>query len=318
MLRVSIKCDELRRVSDEWQALEAAFPHLPERFREAGIDDVEASVALTGEPEDDARKLEALRTWYTPWRAAGVGLHLHPYTQGRANPATYVAGENDAPVESLLRAAETLARLAAGGPTLSKLVYHAAEAKEESAGRDPRAERGLYLERSRRFLATAWARLDREGWPILLVTETQLPTDPDRPNVRIGDRPEEIAALVEGRPASVCLDTGHYLVSRERLASPPEPELLAHVAHMHLHDVEGVRDHRPLTAGSRRVANYVRLAARRGRLTSATLEYKLSRALPDPATLDARAMVAHAAEAAAWVKGWASAGAGGPEGAPGA
>lgn len=304
MVRICVKCDELRRMSSEWQALKEAFPNLPGRFREAGVDDVEASVAMTGDMEEDRRRLDQIPDWYRPWQEAGMGLHLHPYTSGAANPAAYVPGENDIPLRSLLSVAELLAQLTEGSAVRPKLVYHAAEAREQDVGYDPRSERQRFLDRSRRFFDDAWRHIEREGWNVSLVTETQLPPGPERPIVRIGDRPEEIAAIVGDRPASVCMDTGHYLVARQLLGSEAEPGFLAQVGHMHLHDVDGLRDHRPLTPRSEHVARYVALAAARGELTSATLEYKLNRALPDPDSLDVEGMLRHLQQGAAWVRSW--------------
>lgn len=281
MFELAIKVDTLRRPSAVWEQLWAYAPSLPNKLMEVGIEAVEFSLNLDGTKEVDTESLVALEHAAVVWHSAGMNVHIHPYTQGVAKPACFFGEMKSACARSLMRTLDRAAQLATAGGKPVTVVYHAAtvspdEMEQLGFGQDRRP----YLELSQAFFETGWAYQEQFSGRVRLVVETQIPPKEPQAVVRIGDRPDEMTAILSGRSFGACLDTGHYLTSVELLDSVTTPPFGQAVTHMHLHDVEEGKDHRPLSAHSHRVAEYVRFAKAGGALRSATLEYDLAKVIP--------------------------------------
>ncbi len=282
------------------------YPGVHDTLREAGLDGTETAITITGDPTDDAAVLARVREWARLWHDAGLNVFLHPYTQGFSSPAQCATDDGGTPFDAFRRVADESARLseAIGQPVC--LTYHAA-AQTPKSGSLSREE---LLIRSARFFRLAFDYLDRLGADVSIVSETQLPPKPGSETICIGDRPDEVLATLGDRSRGACWDTGHYMLSVERVGIPVHPTraFVQAVTHMHVHDVIDHVDHRPLTAASTQVAEYVGFAGAGGSLRSVTLEYDYQLALAGP-NFQINDIVAHVKQAAEWVRKWAAGGA---------
>ena len=279
-----------------------------ESLSSLGIYGTEVRLDVDGTREQEKTALAHLDKWIQPWLQAGLRIYIHPYTEGLSEPAACEGASGGPPLASFRRLADYAASLADRSGDPVTLTYHAAGARPAHAHDDPRLRRHEYLERSIRFFRLAFDYVSSIGdHRVRLTSETQLPTRAERANIRIGDRPEEVIATLGHVPLGICWDTGHYLLSTERLGAPKHPPaaLVDRVRHMHVHDVVDGKDHRPLRKDSCWVAYYVGLAAATGHLESVTLEYDYRRAFDDhdPSAHD---LLEHIAEAAQLVRQWAS------------
>lgn len=308
MLELGVKVDTLRRPSAVWDQLRSYAPNLRRTLMQVGLDAVELSFDLDGTEETDLASLGTLERAAKAWHSAGMNVNVHPYTRGVAKP-TYFFGETKEPcVQSLRSTLDHAAKLATAGCKPVTVVYHAAtvtpaEIEQLGFGWD----REPYLEFSQAFFSMGWAYQEQFAGQVRLVVETQIPPRVPNTEMRIGDRPDEMTAILSGRSSGACLDTGHYISSVELLGSVVTPPFWQAVTHMHLHDVENDKDHRPLNAHSHRVAEYTRLARAGGALCSATLEYDLVKVIPLGYQASVPELVlGHLTSVCALVRQWAS------------
>lgn len=305
MLQIALKLDLLRRPSAVWDAMKDEYPDLTSKLRTVGLDGVELSFDMGDDPEQNARIVEQLYTSARQWHNAGFAVHIHPYAKGRANPAAFSGPDQKDCMQRLEQVLDVAIRLAEESGRSMAVVYHAAEVAQKEAGYDPRPTREQLLSASVEFFRAGWEYLAPHGGDVYLVSETQCPTAPTDARVRIADRPDETAAILGERRSGVCLDTGHHLLSVDTLGVEESLPWAAAINHMHLHDVEANRDHRPLEPTSHRVARCVRQAAEGGNLYSATLEYNLAKVLPENGD-DLEAIFVHLKEAVSLVRLWAA------------
>lgn len=289
-----------------FEAMHAHKPRLFEHLKEIGVYGVEVSILSHGDRETDQAALAQLMEWVRPWHDAGLHVYVHPYTKGLANPSQCTAANSRVVYDAFRAVADTAVEVAALGGAPIVLTYHAAELGASDAFPDPRQHRDLMLQRSSAFFGFGYGYLEQFDGQVLLVSETQLPTFPDELAIRTGDRPDEVVKTIGNQAAGVCWDTGHYLLSVERAASPlePTPEFVATVTHMHIHDVVDGQDHRALRPDSTHVAHYVGLAAANGRLRSITLEYDYSQNHRTATGADGAGTLRHLEEAVALTQSW--------------
>lgn len=206
-------------------------------------------------------------------RKRGLGVSLHPYLGSPDNPAHF--GERPEPraaVESVLAAGSAAAAVSG---TEARVVLHPAEWSYEAAQTGLAALRRDLLARSRRFLAAVETRAADSHPHVRPVVEHQVPPAPGERVIRIGDTYAELLDVVADAELGLCWDTGHYLLSVERHgqdACPPE-QFLRRVELVHLHDVVGGRDHRPISPRSDRLRVYVGMLLEIGFTGGVTLEY---------------------------------------------
>jgi|GEM_PF-3053491 len=301
-----VKTDIRMGKPDAFEGLGSVLPEL----KRVGIAGTEVAIAVTGEPEADRREVERLLAWAPRWHDAGLFVYVHPYTQGSANPARCDRPDGGAPHAAFKRVADAAAELAARTGDGLVLTYHAAEYTREpsdSAHSEPELRAAL-LGRSARFFDLGFRYCEQLGSNIQLVSETQLPPKQGSPRMRIGDRPGEVLETLAGRATGVCWDTGHYMLSVERLgaSADPEPRFIRAVTHMHIHDVVDSVDHRPLTPASARVAQYVHLAVSAGSVGSITLEYDYRLDDTAPGATERDRVLAHLEKAVELVRLWAA------------
>ena len=296
--QIFVKTD-LSNPPDTWNRLEDQYPDLPTRLNDLGIDGVEVALrGISGHIEQNADMLREFEEWAAAWHEAGMVVHPHPYTTGEANPGQFFGEHTDcgrAAFEQVAEVSESFAQTM-GHPL--QLTYHPAEATGED-----RPERDELLTRSRRFFEMTDDVLADLEAPVRVVSETQLPANRDGSTIRSGDIPSEVIQVAEGHDrVGICWDTGHYILSSQRLGAPETPpdELASQVRHMHLHDVVDDVDHRAPTPGSERLTNAILRAVAQGRLQSVTLEYDYRRAVDDPGNIEG--MLSHIEDTTRWIR----------------
>lgn len=175
---------------------------------------------------------------------AGLGLSLHPYTEGSEfNPARFSL-KADNPCRTLH---ERFFLLAAEGAELvkGKTVVNV----HPAAGSLHVPRRGL-VDRSARFFewANTWCR--EKAPSVHPVAELQIHPNPGETVQRVGDRFDELFEVVERSGCGACWDFGHGFLNAQLFGMAPEPppELLPRITHVHLHDVNH-EDHQPLIYG---------------------------------------------------------------------
>ena len=313
--------------------LSDGFAEIRPKLGEIGIFGTEVAISVTGDYESDKQTLDRLLEWAPRWHDQGLAVYVHPYTHGPANPSECAEDNGGTPHAAFRQVADAVAQLAerAGGPVV--LTYHAAEHPGESPAEGPHqagnrgaassagatyqgetrpAEswRQTLLERSVRFFDLGFRYCEKLDCGILLVSETQLPPSVGSPRIRIGDRPEEVLRTLGGRSYGACWDSGHYLLSVERVGVAPDPgdDFVRVVTHMHIHDVVDSVDHRPLTPGSRNVARYVKRAVDAGGVNSITLEYDYRLDENAPGATQSERILAHLRKAVELVRTWCDVG----------
>lgn len=203
----------------------------------------------------------------------GLGIFLHPYFNGH-NPADFGRGPGTA------KALEAVLSTAAKASEITRravvVVIHPATSKCNPTEDDVAEVRRELLATSQRYFRLATELLGGWGGDVVVVAEYQLAVMAGENLIRIGDNAAELMQVSRGGRVPLCLDIGHYILSIERRGQPQQPpaELLQRVAHVHLHDVVGGRDHQPICEDSSLVAGYIGRLWRMGYRGPITLEYE--------------------------------------------
>ncbi len=229
-------------------------------IRDMGFEYVELS--LTG-ALDEAAVLESCERIWTE----GLLVDLHPYPKGLHNCAFF---ERD-PDNRCMRLTERYLAIALevaerqSAPTV--LNFHPAEI----TSRTPPflGERRELVARSKAFFGWIDELLNESGRRVLVTSELQCPPPAGEPDIAlIGDTQEESVHVAEDRrnPRAICWDTGHGYLAHLRRSDPliPPPEFARRVGHIHLHDVDGERDHVPIGHGQAPIREYCQLLASNG------------------------------------------------------
>ena len=91
---------------------------------------------------------------------------------------------------------------------------------------------------------------------LVITAEFQCPPAEKDPDglLRVGDTYRELMDVAKGASSAfgICWDTGHAHLAHIRYGEPlhPPDRFVAMVRHVHLHNVDGLRDHMPLNIGS--------------------------------------------------------------------
>ena len=281
------------------KSLQSGVPDIQRALQAVGVDGVE--IAVRGVSEDIGRNeemLEELQKKAEPWIDEEMIVHPHPYTTGGADPAAFTPTRKETVRQAFEQVVTTANALKQTSDTPLALTYHPGSVTGEE-----QPDREELVERSSEFFAMADEVLADFEDELRVVAETQLPASRDSATTRIGDVPEESIVMAENRQhVGVCWDTGHYILSSERLDSPtfPPSSLIQSVEHMHLHDVREGTDHQPPEPGDDRLSEAINAAATMGHLRSITLEYDYAKAVDDQEDVDG--MLRYLEEVISWIQ----------------
>ena len=195
--------------------------------------------------------------------AAGLRVDLHPYHSGAVGCESFDRSP-DNPCRALtLRYLELAGRIAQRQDHRCVVNFHpASNARLPAADRRSLPRRDLAA-RSRDYFNWMGEEVAVSGADLLLTAELQnaVPADGPPGLVRIGDR---CAELEDVTPESdnrfgLCWDTGHGYLGHLHHAEPviPPNSFLRRVRHIHLHDVDGERDHVPPGYGQAPMDRYM-------------------------------------------------------------
>lgn len=221
----------------------------------------------------DEGEIALLRQEAVACADGGLGVALHPYLAGAANPASFgESSESLTALESVLRAAAVAADVCG---RRVPVVLHPAECSYEGDEIGGALFRSQLLRRSRLFFSEVAKRATASHESVEPLVEHQVPPSPGERTMRIGDTYAELLEVVAGSGLGICWDTGHYLLSVQRHGqeeTPPD-EFLWRVGHVHLHDVVAGRDHCVIAPTSRWLRDHMRMLQQRGFSGGVTLEY---------------------------------------------
>jgi sugar phosphate isomerase/epimerase len=239
-------------------------------LKSSGFDYFEFSTGLC----KDEAELSDLRREVQACAACGLGVALHPYVRIPPYPiGSRETAESGATIESIL-AAGSMAAAVTGRH--AHMVLHAAGTSLDPDAADLSALRPELIQRSQIFFAQLEKRAAEAHPYVRPVVEHHVPPIPEwGPMILVGDTYTELLEVVAHVSLGVCWDTGHYIESVVHYGQdkyPPE-EFLSRVEAMHLHDVVEGMDHRPISADSHLVRDYVRAMLERGFRGGMTLEY---------------------------------------------
>ena len=296
--RIFVKTD-LSNDPPGMATIRSEYPDLPKALGEIGVDGVEIAIrGISGELDRNKTMLETFEDEAALWLDAGKIVHPHPYTAGDANPAAFTPPSDGTVRRAFEQVVTTAKRLNRSNDEPLGLTYHPG-----TATGDDQPDRDELVARSRQFFAMVDDVLNDFDNRLRVVAETQLPASRDSDTTRIGDVPNESIVMATDRQSvGVCWDTGHYILSSERLDSPafPPTPLIQQVEHIHLHDVRDDTDHQPPEPGDDRLSDAIEAAVATGNVRSVTLEYDYAKAVDERDDVDV--MLNHIEEAIEWIR----------------
>ena len=203
-------------------------------LRESGVEVAETPVGPETRPE-------VLTEHIARCVDAGLQVTLHPYSEGTIFNPAHFTDRPDNPCRLLHERFFALAAEAARRQQAPSLInIHGAAGTTADA-------RPRLIDRSITFFA--WARdWCRQNAPAVSVTvELQISPNADEPDVRIGDRYDELLKVATESDVKTCWDFGHAYWNAYRYGWPIDPpqSLISCIGHVHCHDVNQ-GDHQPL------------------------------------------------------------------------
>jgi len=236
---------------------------------------VEFGFGLALDTNDEV--LDLLRRESIECRRDGLGVAIHP-GPGQVDNDT-AAWFGDTPrsqpgVRPVVEAGRCVAESTGAGVSV---VVHPAQFVYDCDPGEAADIRRRLVGRSRLFFTEFGRQTSCTQPAVRPLAEYQLPPDAGEPLIRVGDTCRELMEVATGANVGICWDVGHYILSLERYGGPepPPPEFLSLVSHVHLHDVVGGCDHRPVTRSSKRLEALMRALLDAGFTGDVTLEYAL-------------------------------------------